>query len=570
LNEIYTARGRKRSGQAQVTITVPRGSNRLLVSCSETDLPEVKALIAQLDQVKGGGRDVQIVQVQHLTPDEMAKTLTDFMRRPGKTGASDPTLIGDVKIVASTSASAVVLTGPPDRLKELADVVRRIDSTSPTTQPAGRLVRVMPLKNSDPNSVASVIMQSYTKTGTVAEVDKVTAVAEWTTNSVVVNANAAKQEEIAKLIDELDKQPGNSPQQAIIPLKHARAEDLANVLTQTFKYGKRARSGDQPIIISSDANTNSLVVAAGRADLEGIKTTVESLDQPAMSSIEELRVIPLQYIDAAETLTIMQEYLRKPGGMKGRTGSDLVGDIRLQSSPTLNALMVSGSKTNLDRVEEIVKGVDKEIPGAGTAPKIIKMEHAAASQVATTLSRIFSDQSKSGRTGQRAASEMVPLILADDSTNSLVVRARTVDYNLIEDMARKLDTETSGTGDVDIIPISRSRDPKTLADMLRNTINEGEKNRLAQSGVYRTAPQVTIGIDEQGPALIVAGSPELFKKVRELVAKLDDVRPVEGNNSATIVIQPRNLKADDMKRILNQVIQQQKAGNNGITPSRRQ
>lgn len=556
LNEVYVnTRGRTRTGRQPISITVPRGSKTLLVSCTEPELAEIKALVAQLDQSKEKARDVRMVRVEHIPVEEMVNLLTEYMRRSGRQGRNDPSLIGDVKIVASTSASAVLLTGPPERLKELEALVTKIDQSSPTTQPAGRLVKVIPLKNADPTSVAGLVTQTYTKPGNVAENDRVVALAEWTTNSVVVNANAKKQEEIATLIENLDKEPPNGSKQEIIKLEYARADDLASVLTQTYRQGRRGRQGDQPVMISADNNTNSLIVSAGRADLEGIKATVTTLDKPATSSIEELRMIPLKYIEASETLTILQEYLRKPGGGKGPTGSNLVGDIRLQASPTLNAIVVSGTKENIDAVEAKVQAMDQEMPNAGSAPRVVKLANASASQVAANLTRIFSDPNQ--RLGRKSG-DVVPIILADDSTNSLIVRARPVDFNMIQDMAEKLDVKSTVTTSVDIIPIGRGVDVKMLATEIETRVNTGEKIKAQQLPGYRPA-QVSVGADERGPALIVTGSPELFPVVRDTVTKLEDVRPVS-QGAGTIVVTPRFMQASDVKRIIEQMVRAQKPG----------
>ena len=97
---------------------------------------------------------------------------------------------------------------------------------------------------------------------------------------------------------------------------------------------------------------------------------------------------------------------------------------------------------------------------------------------------------------------------------------------------------------------------RVLAQQIESTINSGERQKAAQTPTYK-AGQITIGIDERGPALIVAGTADLFKTVRELVKQLENLRP-QARETKTMVIPIKNIPPADMKRILEQVINQNK------------
>jgi type II secretory pathway component GspD/PulD (secretin) len=197
--------------------------------------------------------------------------------------------------------------------------------------------------------------------------------------------------------------------------------------------------------------------------------------------------------------------------------------------------------------------MDKEIEGGGTAPRIIKVEHTVASQLAGTLSRLFSDPNMR-RGGRSGASDIVPIIMADEGTNSLVVRARPADYNVIANMAAQLDVESTSTaGGIEVIPVARTHDVKELATQISRVVNDGERQKAAQLTGYKPA-QVSIGYDERTPALLVSGSPELFKTVHDTIARLEEMRPsVNGPSRATQIIRVNNMNAADVKRIIDQL-----------------
>jgi hypothetical protein len=299
------------------------------------------------------------------------------------------------------------------------------------------------------------------------------------------------------------------------------------------------------------------VVKAGKADMVGIKAMIEQLDKPATDTQEELRVIPLEFIDAMETVDIMSEYLRRPESRGGRSGrEDLVGNVRIQASQAMNALIVSGSSVQIDGVEKVVKGMDKKVDGAGSAPRIIKLEHANAPALAATLTQMFSDPARQSVRGRSNASpDMIPLVMADESTNSLIVRARTVDYNLIEEMAVKLDVEATGLAGMKVIRVGRGVDVRTLAREIAQTINEGE--RMAAQAGNRKPNQVAIGVDDRAPALIVAGSPQMFDQVDRLVRELHSMGPADGQIGMPTIIRTKNIPAEDVKNIIERLMEVQ-------------
>ena len=66
---------------------------------------------------------------------------------------------------------------------------------------------------------------------------------------------------------------------------------------------------------------------------------------------------------------------------------------------------------------------------------------------------------------------------------------------------------------------------------------------------------MAIGADERSPALYVTGSPELFPMVKTLVEKLQSSRPTTAYTARVIPV--RNIPAQDMKRVIQQLLDQQ-------------
>ncbi|HPU33626.1 MAG TPA: secretin N-terminal domain-containing protein [Phycisphaerae bacterium] len=542
LREIYaTSKATTSRGRLPASFTLAPGQRKIMISSYPTEREEIERLVAELDaEEAGAARDTRVIKVQHITPQDMNTILTEFMRRPGQTGRYSARLLGDVKIMIIASANAVVITGPKERLDELEQLALKVDSAAPDDK-QGRQVHVVTLRNADPSSVAQVINTAFAKYGQVAEADRVNAVAEWMTNSVVVTATRDKMEnEIRKMIEDLDQKP-IAGRQTLIPLQHARATELAEVLRQTYQSSRR-RSGDMPITIAADSNTNSLLVSANPADIEGIKQMVAELDKPALLPDEELRIIPLKYIEATETLQFLTEYLRKPGVTRGRQTESLAGDVRLQASATMNAIIVSGTLAQIEHVESKLRALDQEVEGAGSAPRLVELKKANATQLARTLTQMFTETARQRQRGRQASSpDLVPTIVADEGSNSLLVRARQTDLQQIIEMAERLDKETAQTA-FRIIPLRPGVDVEWWAKEIERTVNQTEETKARQQQGYK-AGRVTIGVDYRGPAFMVGGSPELFDHVEQLVQGLINLRGGSFGETA-IIIRPQNGNLD--------------------------
>ena len=148
--------------------------------------------------------------------------------------------------------------------------------------------------------------------------------------------------------------------------------------------------------------------------------------------------------------------------------------------------------------------------------------------------------------------------MADETTNALVVRARTVDYNIIKETVVKLDIESIGPTGMDVVQVDRGVDVRALADEIERTVNLGERYKASKQVGYKPA-QVAIGVDERVPALLVAGSPEMFDTVRKLVNTLQDMKPT-GTYSFKVIPVRSGIPPQDMKRMIQQLIDQQRGG----------
>ena len=118
-------------------------------------------------------------------------------------------------------------------------------------------------------------------------------------NTLVITDYADNLARLEKIIDALDTPFGEGPR--VIPIRHASAIDLANMLNSLYGAASGSPPGDssQRVSILADARANSLIVSSDNPGrVARIRALVESLDQPTAAA-GNIHVVYLKNADAA-------------------------------------------------------------------------------------------------------------------------------------------------------------------------------------------------------------------------------------------------------------------------------
>src|SRR5205807_1779495 len=110
------------------------------------------------------------------------------------------------------------------------------------------------------------------------------------------------------LIKQFDIRNTNLP--ISVPLKKASAQQVANLLTQFYaqRYVGENSTGDL-IRFSYDTSSNSVIIQAGKGDLEEIRGLIERLDTATSLATNDLRIIRLKNSPADELASTLQTAL---------------------------------------------------------------------------------------------------------------------------------------------------------------------------------------------------------------------------------------------------------------------
>lgn len=571
-------------GQYAVNLTPDIASNKIIVKGEPEKIEEVKAMIAALDTTGEGVRKEHTIPLQNTSPSDVARSLQQVFTASvqGKPGRTPPTI---QDVVGSTQ---LIVLATDAELEQIKNLVQQIDveGTNDRRVWTVTMPELIPAK-----TVAETVKQLF---GSTKE-DGVKAEYHEPTNTLLVRATEAEFERIkAQVIDQVSTTPTIGALQIYkIPLKHAVADEVAKTLQDFFDKKSGISSGgnnnlppwmrgpepaakqlENRVSITAEASSNMLLVYCTAATKKLIDGIIEDIDaDPSTKNVMEM--VALKYMSAEDMLGILTEYLkvskRSPGDenkrmipwwMDAREEEKdekivLAGDMRLRAVETLNAIIVVGKAEGVADAVKKIKELDVENPEAGDVPQRIKLAHVSASEIADTLNKVFNDPNVTKTKGK---SYVPPNIVAQDTTNSLIIRAKTNEFNLIKKMAESLDSEVSDEegGGVRLLQVATGQNVEDLAVLLEMSINKSETNRQGVNKEYKPR-MVSIGADPRANVLLVSGTKSQYDQVQALVNRMVAMGPAGGMSRRVIKLQGQ-LTPAQAKQIIEQMQNKGKSG----------
>jgi type II secretory pathway component GspD/PulD (secretin) len=232
-----------------------------------------------------------------------------------------------------------------------------------------------------------------------------------------------------------------APEMRLLPLKHAKASELARTLTSIFASRGRSLS-QQGIVVSTpefaaDERTNTLVVSGGAELAPEVERIVARLDEPGTSGRAPLETIALAFAKPSEVSTTIDRLV---------IGNDNARRERTQvvADDAAGVLLVRAEAEVLEEIRGIVREIDRA--GARQYPiRQIRLERADAQRVAQAIQKLLDERAQvasGGRTrGQRAAS-----VVGDPRSATIFVAANDQDFAEIEELVKGFDAPEVAAG----------------------------------------------------------------------------------------------------------------------------
>ena len=196
------------------------------------------------------------------------------------------------------------------------------------------------------------------------------------------------------------------------------------------------------------------------------------------------------------------------------------------SYPPTGMLIITDVLSNVKRLLSIISALD--VAGVGEQIAVIPLKHAGATEMVTTLNAIFGADVTAAR---RTALPYAMKIIADDRTNSVLVRASESDTERVRELVKLLDREApKGESRMQVYRLQYAN-AEELAKILMNlpvvkdakaatpaaAVAPGARTTRSPTG----ATEIQIVADKATNTLIITASKDDYRTLEEVIRKID-------------------------------------------------
>ena len=259
----------------------------------------------------------------------------------------------------------------------------------------------------------------------------------------IVPAPEARTKNIQTLLEKEKVSPEDRVVTQIIPLKYADPEEIKRLFTPLV-------SRNSVVLGYSPANT--LIITDVQSNIQRLIKILKQIDIPG--SGQQISVIPLQYADSARLATLLTTMFKTTAP---KTKGEAEKQVVIAADERTSTIVTLASEVDTLRIKQLIAMIDRETPRGKGKINVYYCEHANAEDLAKVLQEIPSKQTTGaaavggagGATPTTSTKGPTAVVLgkvqinADKATNSLIIMADKEDYDVVEEVIKKLDIPRS-------------------------------------------------------------------------------------------------------------------------------
>lgn len=549
----------------KVKITPVARSNSIMLTGSDEAIALVKEQIRTLDEEKVQALvEFRQVRLRHAVASEVYGTLTQMLRaRRRVPGEVEPS------IDYTLSSNAISVNAPADEIEGILRMIEQLDVPADATQ----RTEFVKLQFAPADQVAKALEFFY---GRFARAPKtagsraVSIVPDPVTNSLLISAGEAEWTDIMALLKQFDSDEYDTERQLLlIPLVHADAQSVARALNEGLRAPMEARlnrermqiearqralqrlggrdalllddsgsfiEGEDVPTVSAEVQTNSLIVFAGRKQLDRIERIVQQLDRPDIARFADAKVIPLSAGRASRVAEAIRAVMVQRPGRAGSRAAMIYGD------DASNSLVVRADEADMAEILALAEQLQHR-EDAMPEVRVLRLHNVPAARLQSTIQTAFA----------RTATELGETfsVQVDRGTNALVVASSQRLYDQIRKVVAELDgvLVMPGEGQQGVPP---GLAPGVFIIDVKHNSPEQVRQMLEQMGVTRQPPADRQGVVSEPvtiipltsrQALAVIASPQDGPVVVGLVRALD-AEPMAAEQHVSMIALRRNAAQD--------------------------
>ncbi|RJP25168.1 MAG: type II secretion system protein GspD [Candidatus Abyssobacteria bacterium SURF_5] len=240
----------------------------------------------------------------------------------------------------------------------------------------------------------------------------------------------------------------------LIPIKYSDAQAIVSVITPLISRDAN---------ITAYPNTNTIIITDTAANIKRLIQIIEEVDVPGFE--QTITILPLMNAQAdVLTQEILQALEAAPAGMAGAPGAvtaprtrrripaqqvvaATASQIKIIPDLRTNSLIVVANEFDTEQVRFLVRELDKPTPIEANNIHVYRLKNALAEDVAAVLTNLAGQTAPAAPGGAPGATAVTGIrtfykevsIVADKTTNSLIITASPQDYAVIAAVIDELD-----------------------------------------------------------------------------------------------------------------------------------
>lgn len=252
-------------------------------------------------------------------------------------------------------------------------------------------------------------------------------------------------------------------------------------------------SGIIKVVRNKDAKTSNIPVVGD--------------DNPGYGDEMVTRVVPVRNVSVRELAPLLRQFVNQTGGS------------HVVNYDPSNVIMMTGPAALVARLVDIIQRVDK----AGDQElEILKLNFASAAEIVRILESIYRSQ---GRAEQQP-DFLVPRIVADERTNSVIVSGEAQARQRVIELARRLDAElkTNGNTRVLYLKYAKAEDLVTVLKGVSDSIvaeAQGTQTANQQNTRRSSGREISIEAHPDSNSLVITAQPDMMRSLEDVVRQLD-------------------------------------------------
>lgn len=521
------------SGPLKGDVSVEELGDVLIIRGNEQDVEMVQNLIDQISRMLAGSvPDVNVRALKHVDSESLAELLTTVYERLNRSrGRSANDQTQQIVVIAIGKPNSVMVLAAEKDMPVVDKLIDDLDQPIDATKE----FEVFRLRYAIASQILTAIESFFTGTssgggqvqgqaqGTTSSRSssgglrgRVRAISDSRTNSVIVQARPRDLEEVRRLIEELDQVGSNSVNQIkLIPLKNAVADDMANLLNLAIQS-----------VISPPQQPRTQQGGGGNLGNFGGGGGQGQVDQ----NLRDAKSAVLQLLDSEDGEAMLE--------------SGILADIRINSDPHTNSLVVTAPEESLSLIQALVKKFDKP-SGMVAEIKHFTLKNADASSIVTMLNTLFNNQQgqRAGAGNQQnqqlgiqlsgaedASSQLIPLKFSTDiRTNSIIAVGGAEALSVVEAIIVRLDASDARQRKMSVIRLKNSPAPEvataitTFLTGQQNLAQQGNQNLI--SDVEQLERQVIVVAEANSNSLLISATPRYLTDISEVIERVDSAKP---------------------------------------------